>query len=146
MTVGMPLRELLIQLIYLVSSVFFILGLRGLSGPEKARAGMAQAAFGMLLAIIGTLLNLQIVRFEWIIADDWQQSVLAWLRKGRDASARCLVVVNFTPEVRRDYRVKVPFNCNWRETLNTDAKSTQPMTAMGIIVVSPVKRTLPQLL
>jgi 1,4-alpha-glucan branching enzyme len=59
--------------------------------------------------------------FEWIIADDWQQSVLAWLRKGRDASARCLVVVNFTPEVRRDYRVKVPFNCNWRETLNTDA-------------------------
>ena len=59
--------------------------------------------------------------FEWIIADDWQQSVLAWLRKGRDASARCLVVMNFTPEVRRDYRVKLPLNCNWREILNTDA-------------------------
>ena len=64
----LPLRELAIQLIYLTSSVFFILGLRGLSGPEKARAGMAQAAFGMLLAIIGTLLHLDIVRFDWIIA------------------------------------------------------------------------------
>ncbi|MFL6928668.1 MAG: 1,4-alpha-glucan branching protein GlgB [Xanthobacteraceae bacterium] len=59
--------------------------------------------------------------FEWLVADDWQQSVFAWLRNGRDPHARCLVVVNFTPEVRRDYRVKVPFNCPWREVLNTDA-------------------------
>jgi len=59
--------------------------------------------------------------FEWLIVDDWQRSVFAWLRKGRDPHARCLVVVNFTPEVRRDYRVKVPFNCCWREVLNTDA-------------------------
>jgi 1,4-alpha-glucan branching enzyme len=59
--------------------------------------------------------------FEWLVADDWQQSVFAWLRKGRDPHARCLVVVNFTPEVRRGYRVKVPFNRAWREVLNTDA-------------------------
>ena len=65
---SLPLRELAIQVIYLASSVFFILGLRGLSGPEKARAGMAQAAFGMLLAIIGTLLHQEIVRFDWIVA------------------------------------------------------------------------------
>ncbi len=65
---SLPLRELAIQVIYLASSVFFILGLRGLSGPEKARGGMAQAAFGMLLAIIGTLLHQEIVRFDWIVA------------------------------------------------------------------------------
>jgi 1,4-alpha-glucan branching enzyme len=59
--------------------------------------------------------------FEWIVADDWQQSVFAWLRKGRDPRDRCLVVMNFTPEVRHDYHVRVPFNCNWREVLNTDA-------------------------
>jgi 1,4-alpha-glucan branching enzyme len=59
--------------------------------------------------------------FEWIIIDDWQHSVFAWLRKGRDTHARCLVIVNFTPEVRHDYRVRVPFRCNWREALNTDA-------------------------
>ena len=68
MTSELSLRELAIQVIYLASSVFFILGLRGLSGPEKARAGMAQAAFGMLLAIIGTLLHQDIVRFDWIVA------------------------------------------------------------------------------
>jgi proton-translocating NAD(P)+ transhydrogenase subunit beta len=67
-TGDLPLRDLVIQVIYLASSVFFILGLRGLSGPEKARAGMAQAAFGMLLAIVGTLLNADILRFDWIVA------------------------------------------------------------------------------
>jgi NAD(P) transhydrogenase subunit beta len=61
-------RELAIQAIYLASAVFFILGLRGLSGPEKARTGMAQAAFGMLLAIVGTLLHAEIVRYDWILA------------------------------------------------------------------------------
>jgi NAD(P) transhydrogenase subunit beta len=66
-TGNLALRELAIQAIYLASAVFFILGLRGLSGPEKARTGMAQAAFGMLLAIIGTLLHAEIVRFDWIL-------------------------------------------------------------------------------
>jgi NAD(P) transhydrogenase subunit beta len=65
---GLPGRELAIQAIYLASAVFFIVGLRGLSGPERARAGMAQAAFGMLLAIVGTLLHQDIVRFDWIAA------------------------------------------------------------------------------
>jgi NAD(P) transhydrogenase subunit beta len=64
----LPARELVIQAIYLVSSVCFILGLRGLSGPEKARAGMGLAAVGMLLAVVGTLLHAGIVRYDWIIA------------------------------------------------------------------------------
>ena len=59
--------------------------------------------------------------FEWLVADDADHSVFAWLRKGSDPNARCVVVVNFTPEVRRDYRVRVPFAGNWREVLNTDA-------------------------
>jgi 1,4-alpha-glucan branching enzyme len=59
--------------------------------------------------------------FEWVIADDWQQSVFAWLRKGRDPRAQCLVVVNFTPEVRRDYAIRVPLKGHWREVLNTDS-------------------------
>jgi NAD(P) transhydrogenase subunit beta len=65
-TESLPLRELLIQGTYLISSVFFIVGLRGLSSPEKARAGMGYAALGMLLAIVGTLLHAEIVRFEWL--------------------------------------------------------------------------------
>ena len=32
------------------------------------------------------------------------------------------MVVNFTPEVYRDYRIKVPFSGTWRELLNTDSE------------------------
>ena len=47
--------------------------------------------------------------FEWLVMHDADRSVFAWLRKGRETHERCLVVVNFTPEVYRDYRIKVPF-------------------------------------
>jgi 1,4-alpha-glucan branching enzyme len=59
--------------------------------------------------------------FEWAMADDAPHSVFAWLRKGKDGRALCLVVVNFTPEVWRDYRITVPAAGRWREVLNTDA-------------------------
>jgi len=59
--------------------------------------------------------------FEWLIMHDAERSVFAWLRKGRETHERCLVVVNFTPEVYRDYRIKVPFSGVWREVLNTDS-------------------------
>jgi 1,4-alpha-glucan branching enzyme len=59
--------------------------------------------------------------FEWLVAHDADRGVFAWLRKGREARERCLVVVNFTPEVYRDYRIKVPFSGPWREVLNTDS-------------------------
>jgi H+-translocating NAD(P) transhydrogenase subunit beta len=61
-------RELGIQAIYLASSVLFILGLKSLTRPEFARRGMQQAAVGMLLAIIGTLFQQEIIRFDWIAA------------------------------------------------------------------------------
>jgi 1,4-alpha-glucan branching enzyme len=59
--------------------------------------------------------------FEWLVGGDAEHSVFAWLRKGDDESKLCLVVVNFTPEVRRDYRIRVPLPGIWREVLNTDA-------------------------
>ena len=59
--------------------------------------------------------------FEWLITDDRDRSTFAWLRKGRDGRARCLVVINFTPEVYRNYRIRVPFLGYWREVLNTDS-------------------------
>jgi 1,4-alpha-glucan branching enzyme len=59
--------------------------------------------------------------FEWLVMDDADRSVFAWIRKGRGPRSRCVVVVNFTPEVYRDYRVRVPFVGRWREALNTDA-------------------------
>jgi 1,4-alpha-glucan branching enzyme len=60
--------------------------------------------------------------FEWLVADDTDNSVFAWLRKGRDPGERCLVVVNFTPTAHRDYRIKMPQAGAWREILNTDSR------------------------
>ena len=62
------LREGLIQATYLAASVLFILGLYSLTKPARAQRGMQLAALGMLLAIVGTLVNHQIVRYEWIAA------------------------------------------------------------------------------
>ncbi len=59
--------------------------------------------------------------FEWLITDDAANSTFAWLRKGKNPTERCVVVVNFTPQVIHDYRVRVPFAGKWREALNTDA-------------------------
>jgi NAD(P) transhydrogenase subunit beta len=53
---------------YLVASILFIFGLKALSHPDTARRGMNLAAFGMLIAIIGTLVRHEIVRYDWIIA------------------------------------------------------------------------------
>jgi NAD(P) transhydrogenase subunit beta len=48
--------ETIIQILYLLASVFFILGLKGLSHPETARRGNLLGAFGMMLAIVATLI------------------------------------------------------------------------------------------
>jgi len=60
------MRSAFIQLTYIGASVLFILGLRSLTRPDKARRGMQQAAVGMLLAIAGTLVNHQILDYRWI--------------------------------------------------------------------------------
>src|SRR5438309_6960765 len=57
-----------LQLAYLAASVLYVLGLRGVSHPGTARRGMLLAELGMLMAIVGTLLKHEIVRYEWIIA------------------------------------------------------------------------------
>jgi NAD(P) transhydrogenase subunit beta len=61
------LGEYWIELTYLLASILFIFGLKGLSHPKTARMGMNAAAFGMLLAIVGTLLKHEIVSYELII-------------------------------------------------------------------------------
>jgi 1,4-alpha-glucan branching enzyme len=59
--------------------------------------------------------------FEWVVTDDANGNVFGWIRKGGDARARCLVVVNFSPNVYYNYRVRVPFAGKWHEVLNSDS-------------------------
>ena len=62
------MKTYFIEFSYLLASILFILGLRGLSHPETARRGMHLAEFGMVTAVIGTLLQREIISYEWIIA------------------------------------------------------------------------------
>jgi 1,4-alpha-glucan branching enzyme len=59
--------------------------------------------------------------FEWIAADDVENSVYAFLRKGRDLARIVLAVFNNTPVPRFNYRLGVPRDGIWAEILNTDA-------------------------
>src|SRR5438105_14417141 len=57
----------LIEFSYLLASILFILGLKGLNHPETAKRGMHMAEFGMLMDIIGTLMHFEIVSYTCII-------------------------------------------------------------------------------
>ncbi|MCH7687536.1 MAG: 1,4-alpha-glucan branching protein GlgB, partial [Planctomycetes bacterium] len=59
--------------------------------------------------------------FRWIQADDWQNSVFAYLRLATNSDDFLAVVCNFTPVVREDYRIGVPRSGSYVEILNSDA-------------------------
>ena len=59
-------QKWLIDLIYLISVILFILGLKRLGAPRTARQGNFLSMLGMLIAIIVTLLNHNIVSFQLI--------------------------------------------------------------------------------
>ncbi len=61
--------------------------------------------------------------FQWVDFHDADQSVVAFLRRGREANAWVLAVCNFTPVPRTGYRVGVPEAGAWRELLNSDASA-----------------------
>jgi 1,4-alpha-glucan branching enzyme len=59
--------------------------------------------------------------FAWIDCHDNQNSVISFLRFAQGGARCAAVVVNFTPIVRRDYRIGVPQRGAWVERLNSDA-------------------------
>jgi len=71
-------RILFTEVVYLASSVLFILGLRSLTIPDKARRGMQLAALGMLLAIVGTVVKEEIVTYEWIVGGLVLGTIIGW--------------------------------------------------------------------
>ena len=59
--------------------------------------------------------------FEWLIVDDAENSVFAWLRKA--PGARTIAVIsNMTPVLHDHYRLPLPQDGSWREVLNSDAE------------------------
>jgi NAD(P) transhydrogenase subunit beta len=62
------MNEAIINITYLIASMLFIFGLKGLAHPRTAVRGNLLGALGMFLAIVVTLLDKRIVRFEIILA------------------------------------------------------------------------------
>lgn len=61
--------------------------------------------------------------FQWIVGDDADNSVFAWVRRGINDHDVALVVSNFTPVPRVNYRVGVTREGTYREVINTDAEA-----------------------
>jgi 1,4-alpha-glucan branching enzyme len=59
--------------------------------------------------------------FEWIDCNDSEQSTLTMIRKAKTTDDLILIAFNFTPVPRQNYRVGVPREGFWKETLNSDA-------------------------
>lgn len=60
--------------------------------------------------------------FQWIDCNDNENSVFSFVRRARNSHDFVVCVVNFTPVVRKDYRVGVPRGGYYRELLNTDSE------------------------
>jgi 1,4-alpha-glucan branching enzyme len=58
--------------------------------------------------------------FEWIDVNNSDQSIFSFIRKGIKPNEQLVVVCNFTPETYHDYKVGVPIDTRYVETLNSD--------------------------
>jgi len=59
--------------------------------------------------------------FEWIDPNDWEHSVISYIRRAKNPLDYLIVAANFTPVVREGYRLGVPEPIGYREALNSDA-------------------------
>ena len=66
MTPEFAASQYIIEIIYLIASVLFVLSLKWMSAPKTARHGVWAGEIGMVLAIGGTLLHHGIVDYKWI--------------------------------------------------------------------------------
>ena len=59
--------------------------------------------------------------FEWIDCHNWQDSVLAFVRRGSNSRDALVVCCNFTPVLRQGYRLGVPAAGSYEEIFNSDS-------------------------
>jgi len=57
----------IVPLLYLLSAVLFIVGLKGLTKVRSARRGNAIASLAMLIAVVATLVDLGLIDYRWIL-------------------------------------------------------------------------------
>ena len=60
--------------------------------------------------------------FRWIDADNKEQSILSFVRRGKREEDTIICIYNFTPNVYYDFRIGVPTRGSYKEIFNTDSK------------------------
>jgi 1,4-alpha-glucan branching enzyme len=58
--------------------------------------------------------------FSWINANDSENSVFSFIRRAKNSGDMLVTVCNFTPVVRKNYRIGAPKGGQWRELINSD--------------------------
>jgi 1,4-alpha-glucan branching enzyme len=78
--------------------------------------------------------------FEWVDANDSEQSVISFLRKGKKPGDNLLIACNFTPLPRHNYRIGVSLGGQWQEVLNSDARwyGGSGQGNLGVVTAAPV--------
>ena len=61
--------------------------------------------------------------FRWIDHHDYSQSIVSFIRKGKERDDWLIAVCNFTPVVRHGYRIGVPQPGGYMEAFNSDDRS-----------------------
>ncbi|MNW64305.1 1,4-alpha-glucan branching enzyme GlgB [compost metagenome] len=58
--------------------------------------------------------------YQWIDADDNAQSVVSYIRRGKKPVDTLLIIINFQPVERRDYRIGVPRPGTYEEIFSSE--------------------------
>lgn len=74
--------------------------------------------------------------FQWIDADNSEQSILSFIRYGYDKSAPLLFILNFTPTVYYDFRIGVPHAGDYQEVFNSDDLA---FGGSGQLITNPIQ-------
>lgn len=85
-------NDIILNSIYIISALCFIIGLKLLSSPERAKKGNALSAVGMLIAVVATILIKTEVNLTWVIAGMFIGSLIG-------ASFARLVVITAMPQM-----------------------------------------------
>lgn len=74
--------------------------------------------------------------FEWVNVSDYDNSVLAYLRKSEDPKDTLLIILNLTPATHEDYMLALSEEGTWQEILNSDDPRYY---GSGVVNTSPLK-------
>jgi 1,4-alpha-glucan branching enzyme len=79
--------------------------------------------------------------FEWVDYGDRDSSIIIYLRKGSRREEQLLVVANFAPATRNNYRLGVPIRGSWKEIFSSDdvKYGGSGVLNQGLLITRPVK-------